>query len=143
MLALSSQPQPLAIAAHAQLARTSVSALSLTLASSAFAASTSAASAPTASSDVTCSHDQLLALLEESSPDGYGSNHRAAYEPSQRPGVGRSGTAAAGGEVLLVDRDSGGVQALLRLQSAERVPRRHHPAPARHRRSGPAGLNSQ
>ena len=57
MLALSSQPQPFAIAAHAQLARTSVSALSLTLASSAFAASTSAASAPTASSDVTCSHD--------------------------------------------------------------------------------------
>ena len=141
MLALSSQPQPLAIAAHAQLARTSVSALSLTLASSAFAASTSAASAPTASSDVTCSHDQLLALLEESSPDA--SNHRATYEPSQRPGVGRSGPAAAGGEVLLVHRDSGGVQALLRLQSAERVPRRHHPAPARHRRSGPEGLNSQ
>ena len=57
MLALSSQPQPFAIAAHAQLARTSTSALWLTLASSAFAASTSAASAPTASSDVTCSHD--------------------------------------------------------------------------------------
>ena len=80
----------------------------------------------------------LLALLEECSPDA--SNHRATYEPGQRPGVRRSGPAATLGEVFLVHRDGFGVQALLRLQSAERMPRRHHPAPAPPPPLRPAGL---